>query len=122
MCGARLSGTRRCEPRLAELEHARAPGPRIAASRGRAVATAAAVARAQAATATTATGVHALDQLLAARIEPVGATDLLGFQATALGLRFAVVAEVVVGLVFMRQLAHRQLDHDRIVEEAEHLH
>src|SRR5690606_34302244 len=116
------SGARRYEPRLAELEHARAPGPRIAAPRGRGVAAAAAVAGTQAATATTATGMHALYQFLATRVEPVRATDLLRFQAAALGLRLTVVAEVVVGLDLMAQLAHRQLDHDRVVEEAQHLH
>src|SRR5690606_11217320 len=98
------------------------PGARIAAPGGRGVAAAAAVARTQAATATPATGMHALDQLLATRVQPVGAADLLRFQAAALGLCLAVVAEVVVGLEFVRQLAHRQCDHDRVVEEAQYLH
>src|SRR3546814_8267034 len=33
----------------------------------------------------------------------------------------AVLAEIVVGIELVAQLAHAQLDHDRVVEEAEHL-
>jgi hypothetical protein len=41
-------------------------------------------------------------------------------KAAALGFVFAVVAEIVVGLELVLELAHAQLDHHRVVEEAQH--
>src|SRR5690606_8360451 len=119
------SGTRyryrsaRTAVRSSELEHARAPRAHVAAG-ATAVAAGTAVAPAHAALA--AAAVHALDQLLAAAVEPLGAADLVRLQAAALGLVLAEVAELVVRVQFVLQLAHRQLDHDRVVEEAEHRH
>src|SRR5690606_27544508 len=77
-----------------ELEHARAPRPDVALART--VAAAAAVADAHAAGIARAAAVHAVHQLLAARLEPVGAADLLRLEAAATRLGLAEVAELVV--------------------------
>ena len=65
---------------------------------------------------------HAVDQLLAAAVQPLGAAKRGRVGAKAAGFAGAVVAEIVVGIELMGQLAHRQLDHHRVVEEAQHLH
>src|SRR6478736_2093486 len=103
--------------RSAEGEQPRSPGARIAA-RG-AVAAAAAVADAHVALTAL---VHAVDEFLSTAGEPVGATDLVRRQSATLGLVLAEIAEIVIGLDLVLQLAGRQLDHHRVVEETEHLH
>src|SRR6478672_1984266 len=109
----------------AELEHARAPAARVrlaaarrAVTAGAAVAAGLAVAAAVIALAAL---VHAVDQFLATAVEPVGATQGGRVDAAAAGFVRAVIAEVVVGVELMLQLAHRQFDHHRVVEEAQHL-
>src|SRR5690606_7355488 len=71
-----------------------------------------------------ATLAHAVDQLDAARFGPLDALGLEARDVDAAARRFvaAVGDEVLVGLDLVLQLAHAQLDHDRIVEEAEHRH
>src|SRR5690606_33528579 len=99
---------------------ARTPGARV---RGAAVAAAAAVAHAElAAAAAFAAGVHAFDQFVATVVEPVGAADRGRFDATPGGLALAVFAEVVIRVQLVPELAHAQLDHDRVVEVTQHLH
>src|SRR5690606_3961065 len=110
-----LSAARRGGGSL-EGEHPRAPGARVAAPA--AVAAAAAVANAHAARAA---GVHAVDQFLAAAFQPVGPADAGRVDAALGRLAGAVLAEVVVGIELVAQFAHAQFDHDRVVEEAEHL-
>src|SRR5690606_25072795 len=99
-----------------EGEQPRAPCARVAAPA--AVAAAAAVADADVAPAARA---HAVDQLLAAALQPVGLADGGRLDATLVRLVGAVLAEIVVGIELVAQLAHAQLDHDRVVEETEHL-
>src|SRR5690606_27427226 len=96
----------------AELEHARAPAADVglAAARGAVaararIAAAAAVAGAEIAGAAL---VHAVDQFLAATVQPVGAAQAGGVYPAALGLVRTVVAEIVVGVQLVLQLAHRQ--------------
>src|SRR6478735_2904868 len=93
----------------AELENARTPAARVGLARGR-VAAAAAVAGAEFAVAP---HVHAVDEFVAARFQPVGAAQLRRLQAAALGFVLAVVAEIVVGLELVLELAHAQFDHHR---------
>src|SRR5690606_7710256 len=101
----------------AEAEQARAPGAGVA---GAAVAAAVAVAEAEAAVAAAAAA-HALDQFVAAGVQPLGAADRGGLHAALARLALAVLTELVVGLELVAQLAHAQFHHDRVVEEAQHL-
>src|SRR5690606_15537088 len=105
------------KPGSAELEHARAPAADVGGAAA-GIAAAAAVAGAEIALAAL---VHAVDQFLAAAVQPVGATQDGHVDAAARNLVGAIVAEVVVGVQLVLQLAHRQLDHHRVVEEAQHL-
>src|SRR3546814_8101967 len=89
-----------------EGEQPRAPGARVAAPA--AVAAAAAVADADIALAAR---VHAVDQLLAAALQPVGLADGGRLDAALGRLVGAVLAEIVVGIELVAQLAHAQLDH-----------
>src|SRR5690606_31829049 len=82
----------------ADTEHARPVGRGVAPAL---VAGGIAVAAAQLAVAA---AVHAVDQLVAAGLQPVGAADLGRLQAAALGLVLAELAELVVGVQFVAQL------------------
>src|SRR5690606_8414911 len=95
-----------------EGEHSRAPGARVTAPAT--VAAAAAVADAHVALAA---GVHAVDQFLAAALQPVGLADAGRLDAALGRLVGAVLAEIVVGIELVAQSTHAQLDHDRVVEE-----
>src|SRR5690606_10882437 len=97
-------------PASADPEQARPPGARVSAA---AVAAAVAVALAELRAVALAAHVHALDQLVAAAVKPVGAAHGRRVGAALLRLALAVLAELVVGLELVAQLAHAQLDHDR---------
>src|SRR5690606_16304240 len=86
-----------------EGEQPRAPGARVAAPAT--VAAAAAVADADVALASR---MHAVDQFLAAALQPVGLADGGRLDAALGRLAGAVFAEVVVGIELVAQLAHAQ--------------
>src|SRR3546814_9472367 len=98
-----------------EGEQPRAPGARVTAPA--AVAAAAAVADADIALAAR---VHAVDQLLAAALQPVGLADGGRLDAAPGRLVGAVLAEIFLSIELVEHIAHAHLVHRRVIEGDAH--
>src|SRR5690606_9674620 len=104
-----------------QLEDAGAPARAAEVAALARVAARTAVAGADA-TVAVAARMHAVEQFLAPALEPVGAADARRVLPAPDGFGLAVVAEVLVGVELVLEVARAQLDHDRVVEVAEHRH
>src|SRR5690554_5003070 len=66
--------------------------------------------------------VHAVLQFHATRLEPIRRAHGGRIQAKAARLAFTEITEVVVGFDLVLEIAHAQLDHDRVVQIAQYRH